>query len=111
MVGPHHGQREQLVQAAAGDSGLHRGESLHVPEEELPPSSPLLVALAVGPERVDPLGQPGVLVQVLRNNVSFAGLTRHAWDDTRRDVTAQKTDARRTSRVCAARREERLAPS
>lgn len=65
VIGPDHGEREQPVQTAAGNFWLHCGESLHVSQDELPPSEPLFVALTVAPESVDPLGQLRVLAQVL----------------------------------------------
>lgn len=65
MVGPDHGQGQQPVQTAAGSPGLHGGESLHVPEDELSPGRPLLVALTAASEGVDPPGQLRVLDQVL----------------------------------------------
>lgn len=49
MIGPHRGQRQQPVQTAAGDSRLHSGESLHVPQDELSPSQPLFSGLTVAP--------------------------------------------------------------
>lgn len=65
VIGPRHGQRQQSVQAVAGDSGLHGWKSLHIPQDELSPSQPLLVGLTVAPEGVDPLGQLRILDQVL----------------------------------------------
>ena len=49
VIGPHHGQGQQPVQTAAGDSRLHSGESLHVPQDELSPSQPLFPGLTVAP--------------------------------------------------------------
>lgn len=65
VIGPHHGQGQQPVQAVAGDSLLHGGERLHVPQDELPPSNPVFVGLTVAPEGLDPLSQLRVLVKVL----------------------------------------------
>lgn len=64
VIGPDHGQRQQPVQTVAGNSRLHRGESLHISQDELSPSKPLFVSLTVAPESVDPLGQLRVLGQV-----------------------------------------------
>lgn len=77
VIGPYHGQRQQPVQAVAGDSCLHSRKSLHIPQDELPPSKPLFVGLTVAPEGVDPLGQLRVLGQVFWNDVLSAPLPRH----------------------------------
>lgn len=83
VISPDHGQREQPVQAAAGDSWLHCRESLHVPKDELSPSDPLLVAFTVASECFHPLGQLRILAQVLCNHVLSATLPRHPCIQTR----------------------------
>lgn len=65
MVGPDHGEGQQPVQTAAGDAGLHGGETLHVPQDELSPGQPLFIGLTVAPEGLHPPGQLRVLGQVL----------------------------------------------
>lgn len=83
VIGPDHRQREQPVHTAVGDSWLYCGKSLYVSKDELSPSKPLFVALAVAPERVDPLGQLRVLAQVLRNYIFSAPLLCHPCNNKR----------------------------
>lgn len=79
MIGPHRGQRQQPVQAAAaaGRSWLHSGEVLHVSQDELSPGAPLFAGFAVAPQRVNPAGQLRVLGQIFGNGVLVAPLPRH----------------------------------
>ncbi len=90
VIGPYRGQGEEPVQAAAGDSWLHCGERLHVPQDELSPSKPLLIGLMIAPERIDPLGQLRVLAKVFRNNVLSTPLPRHPCNNKHR-LQQQKT--------------------
>jgi len=55
VVGPDHGQRHQLVQVRVL-------EVADVPQDEVPPRRPVLLALPVAAERVDLLRQSSVLL-------------------------------------------------
>lgn len=78
VVGPDHWEGQQLVQATAGHPGFHRGETLHVPQDELSPGQPLLVGLTVALEGLHPPGHLRVLGQVLWNvDVISAPPLRH----------------------------------
>lgn len=55
VVGPHHGQGQQMVQPI-------RLKVAHVPQDELPPRLPVLVALPVTPKRLRLLGRGPVLL-------------------------------------------------
>lgn len=80
VVGPDHWEGQQLVQATAGDSRLHCGKTLHVPQYKLSACQPLLVGLTVAPEGLNPPGQLRVLGQVFRNvDVISAPPLRHPY--------------------------------
>lgn len=73
VVRPHHGQGEQLVE-------LRQLEVVDVPQDELPPGLPVLLALPVASVRLHLVGQGSVLldkiVHVQGRHLAFLRLSR-----------------------------------
>lgn len=85
VVGPSHGERDELLQSPALGPALRAGGPLRlrggagyqvpgVPEQEFAAVAPVFVGFVVGAQRLHPGGRPRVLAQELRHLLRHVGL-------------------------------------